>query len=102
MKVNVTIIDRLIIFLIPYQIIIYSHFFNILTAKKIKNFYILSVSFIYLVFAMNWLILSEDNFRVYVPYKSVFWEDYNKSPTVICGLFYECRLEESGAFIKYE
>ena len=102
MKINHTIIDRFVVFLLPYQILIYSHFLKKLTLMKVKNLYLFCVSFFYMVFAMNWLILSEDNFRVYVPYKSVIWEKYDESPSVVCNLFYKCRLEGSGDFIKYE
>ena len=62
----------------------------------------LCISFFYVVFAMNWLFLSEDNFRVYIPYKNVIWEDYSKSQSVICNPLYKCRLEGHSSREKYE
>ena len=101
-KVNLTIVDRFVVFLLPYQILIYMHFIRFFNFKKTKQNFMLFVSFFYLVFAMNWLFLSEDNFRVYVPYKSVIWKSYNSSPSVICTLSYKCQLEGGGKHIKYE
>ena len=86
----------------PYQIIVYTHFIGIFNLKKINNFCKLCISFFYLVFALNWLFLSEDNFRVYIPYKNVLWEDYYKSQSVVCNPLYKCRLEGSGNAEKYE
>ena len=100
--IHSTIIDRFVVFLMPYQIIVYTHFIGIFNLKKINNFCKLCISFFYLVFALNWLFLSEDNFRVYIPYKNVLWEDYYKSQSVVCNPLYKCRLEGSGNTEKYE
>jgi hypothetical protein len=101
-NVHSTILDRFVVYLVPYQIIVYSHFIGILNFKKINNFCKLCISFFYVVFAMNWLFLSEDNFRIYIPYKNVLWEDYYKSQSVICNPLYKCRLEGSDNTEKYE
>jgi len=87
---------------VPYQIIVYSHIIGFFNLKKFNDFSKLCISFFYLVFALNWLFLSEDNFRVYIPYKNVIWEEYSKSPTIICNVLFKCRLEGGGDFIKYE
>ena len=100
--VHSTIIDRFVVFLVPYQIIVYTHIIGLFNLKKFNDFSKLCISFFYLVFALNWLFLSEDNFRVYIPYKNVIWEEYSKSPTIICNALFECRLEGGGDFIKYE
>ena len=101
-KINPTIIDRFVVFLLPYQILVYTHFVEKLNLKEIKNFFILSISFFYLLFSINWLFMSENNFRVYIPYKSVIWENYNKSKSVICNPLNKCQLEGGGNFVKYE
>lgn len=101
-NIHSTIIDRFVVYLVPYQIIVYTHFIGIFNFKKINNFFKLCISFFYVVFAMNWLFLSEDNFRVYIPYKNVIWEDYSKSQSVICNPLYKCRLEGSDNTEKYE
>ena len=101
-NVHSTYIDRFVVFLVPYQIIVYTHFVGLFNFKKVNNFCKLCISFFYLVFAMNWLFLSEDNFRVYIPYKNVLWADYYKSQSVICNPLYKCRLEGSGNTEKYE
>lgn len=97
-----TIIDRFVVYLVPYQIIVYSHFIGTFDFKKINIFCKLCISFFYVVFAMNWLFLSQDNFRVYIPYKNVLWEDYYNSQSVICNPLYKCRLEGSNNSEKYE
>ena len=98
-----TIVDRFVVFLVPYQIIVYNHFIGLFNFKKFNDISKLCISFCYLVFALNWLFLSVDNFRVYIPYKSVIWENYNKSTTIICmNTLFKCRLEGGGDFIKYE
>jgi hypothetical protein len=99
---STTVVDRFIVYSLPYQIIVHSHIVYNINLKKIKNIYLISVSSIYLIFALGWLLISEDNFRVYVPYKSVIWEDYQNSPSVICNSLFRCQLEGGGDFIKYE
>ena len=99
---NSTIIDRLIVYTLPFQVIVFNDAIKIFNTKKIKNLYLFGVTFFYLIFSSTWLFLSEDNFRVYVPYKSVIWEDYYLSPTVICNKsLFTCQLEGQDS-IKYE
>ena len=100
-EVNLTIVDRFVVFLVPYQILIYMHFIKFFNFEKTKNYFILCISSFYLLFAASWMFLSEDNFRVYVPYKSVIWKDYNSSIGVLCYPL-KCALEGGDKDIKYE
>ena len=102
-KINQTIIDRFIVYSLPFQIIVYSYVIKIFDDKKIKNFYLLFVTSIYLILSFGWLYFSEDNLRVYIPYKSVIWENYDVAPSVICNKpKFICQLEGQGSNVQYE
>ena len=102
-KINQTIIDRSIVYTLPFQIIVYSCAIKIFDYKKIKDFYLFFVTSLYLIFSFGWLYLSEDNFRVYIPYKSVIWENYDLAPSVICNKpNFTCQLRGHGNNVIYE
>jgi hypothetical protein len=88
------VLDRLLVFALPFQILIYSHLIN-LYKKIIKDKLVFFLSSFYLIFGLSWLFFSEDNFRVYIPYKNVLFYDINNSFSALCSLpYYKCKLGE--------
>jgi hypothetical protein len=87
------ILDRLLVFTLPFQILIYSNLID--SYKKIiKRKLVFFISSLYLIFGLSWLFFSEDNFRVYIPYKNALFYDVNKSFSAICSLpYYKCKLD---------
>lgn len=94
-------LDRLLIFTIPFQILIYCDFIKFFNRKKFVTRGKLLITTFYLIFSVAWLFGSEDNSRVYIPYKNILLEDFNSSAHSNCNLFYKCKLEPESN-IKYE
>ena len=48
------------------------------------------------------MFFSEDNLRVYTPYKNILLNDIEKAPSMICNSLNKCVLEEGSENVKFE
>ena len=99
---NSIVIDRFLIYILPFQILVYSFLLKSLNSKKLVSYFKFCISTFYILFGLSWMFFSEDNLRVYTPYKNILFEDFEKAPSMVCNPFNKCVLEKESKNVKFE